>query len=99
MWRRLPGDPSGFIPLKRDSNSGYPVMWGPVVVMGPITKGKFGALFSLAKDSELCNISDRPDPHWIFRITLERVEKIPIYVIAATAIVGTVLWGYGHLVF
>jgi len=97
-WRKLPSDLSGRIQLQRDSNSGFPVLWGPVVI-APANKGKLGALISLSKESEIHNIHGHQNPYWIYKDTVARVEKSITYLLAFSAIFGTLLWGYGHLLF
>lgn len=97
-WRKLPSDLSGRIQLQRDSNSDLPVLWGPVVI-APANEGKFGALISLSKQSEIHNIHGHQNPFWIYKDTVARVEKVITYFLAFSALFGTLFWGYGHILF
>jgi hypothetical protein len=95
-WRKLQGGgPGGSFLLKPDSRTGKPIMHGDFIIVSA-RAGRVGALMSLAKDDE---IKSPPDEYsrWFYLNTVERVEKIITWTIIATAIAGTVLWGYGDL--
>lgn len=96
-WRKMPCDAHGCFPLKRDSNTSGPIIWSYQVV--PAWNGKTGALLSLSRKNEIMNVQGNPDPLWRYREVVQRVEKKFLIGIVLTAVVGTLIWGYAHLVF
>ena len=94
-WRKISCDPHGCLPLKRDENTGGPIIWSYQIV--PAWRGKTGALLSLSTKDEIMDIHDNPDPHWRYKSVLQRVEKIFLLCIITTAVIGTLVWGYAHL--
>lgn len=95
-WRRLPCEPSGIFPLVKDNSSEFPILWGNFAI-AQTKGGTLGALLSLAKDDDIKKRSDDSDPYWHYRNTVDVVEKLVLHCIVATALTGTALWGYGHL--
>lgn len=94
-WRKLPCDPSGSISLVPDAVTGKPILITKYM-SAPAGKGRLGALLSLAKGDE---VKREADDTWYYNDTVRRVEKIILLIIVITALFGTALWGYGHLLF
>lgn len=97
-WTKMNTDPSGSFPLKPDSNTGLPVIWGQFVVAGA-GSGKLGHLLSLAKEGEVRIDTVDNSATWFYMDTVARVEIIVLSAIVFTAVSGTAVWGYGHLIF
>lgn len=97
-WTKMNTDPSGSFNLKPDSSTGSPVIWGQFVI-APAGTGKLGILLSLAKGHEVRNSSNDEGMVWHYKNTVERIEKVILTAIVFTAVVGTIVWGYGHLIF
>ncbi len=97
-WTKLNVDPSGSVPLKPNADTGSPVIWGKYVVWGA-GKGKMAYLLSLAKSYEVKFDSNGKEATWYYRDTVMRVEKLVLYTVVITAVSGTIVWGYGHLIF
>jgi len=96
-WRRMNAGPSGRFPLRPDSRTGLPLVWGDYVIGGV---SRECSLIVIGK--KLGHIFPDPDtgyPQWGYEATAEHAEKRIVPWIVVTIICGTVLWGYGHLVF
>lgn len=96
-WRKMPCDPHGHFAIKKDSNTNGPIIWSYKVV--PAWDGQAGALLSLSRKNEVMNIQGYPDPQWCYRDVVQRVEKMFLACIVSTAVFGTLVWGYAHLIF
>jgi len=97
-WTKLNTDPSGSFYLEPDSNTGSPVIRSQYTI-APAGEGKLGILLSLAKDNELVDISDQNKMLWFYKDTVSRIGNIIVFTDAFTAVIGTIVWGYGHLIF
>ena len=95
-WTKMNTNESGAFKLIPDLNTRAPIIC-TVFVNCPAGSGKLGALLSLAKDHEVQEIDS--NNYWFYRATVARIEKIISILIVITAIFGTALWGYGHLIF
>lgn len=95
-WRKMPTNPTGSFILQPDGITGFPVMEGEYAT-APATTGKLGALISLSKKREIQEIDGYPV--WFYLDTVKRVEKPILYAVVLSAVCGTGLWGYGHLIF
>ena len=92
-------DPSGSFNLKENGlNTGAPIIVGQFAI-APAEKGKLGSLLSLAKEHELQINSNGSKALWFYKDTVARVEIAVVWAILITAVIGTAVWGYGHLYF
>jgi hypothetical protein len=97
-WKRLQGiGPSGVVQIVPDQNQRAQLKGGDF--RAPAWCGKFGALLSLGDHYGLIRRSSDEYAEWFYRDTVWRVEKIIMGGIIITAVAGTILWGYGHLLF
>ncbi len=94
-WRNMPCDHHGFFPIKRETKSNRPIIWGYQV--SPAWEGQAGALLSLADKSRIISVQGSVDPLWNYRETVNVVEKRFKFIIVTSAVVGTLVWGYAHL--
>lgn len=95
-WTKLNTDPSGGFKLIPDSSTSAPIISGQYA-MAPAGSGKLSIVLSLAKNYEVK--SNESETYWYYKDTVERIEKIIVGVIVTTAVLGTILWGYGHIYF
>lgn len=93
-WRKLPCPPEGTFYLVPDSYTKKPVAQNPYCIV-PVGSGLMGALLSLTID-DLIRVSPRNEVTWFYRDLVGMVEKKIFYSIILTAVLGTLLWGYGH---
>ncbi len=68
------------------------------------TRGFMSSLLVLSKDSEwLSQIYFEEGAidgsFWLYGMTIERVDKVLYAIFSISVVVGTLLWGYGHLYF
>ncbi|KAF7783596.1 hypothetical protein PRUB_a3411 [Pseudoalteromonas rubra] len=96
LWRKLPcTDHQGCFPIKEDNDSKKPYIASDEIM--PAWNGEVGALLSLSKSDEITTKQNKPWPMWHYSKVVRRVEKKFSYSIIATAIIGTLIWGYAHL--
>lgn len=94
-WRKLPCKPDGSFYLVQDSNTKKPIMQNEFCI-APAGTGKLGALLSLSPVDLIKENTNRKEIVWFYRDIVERTEKVFFVCIVFTAILGTLLWGYGH---
>jgi len=97
-WTKMNTDPNGSFKLVSDASTNAPIING-MYVNTPAGTNKLGYLLSLAKDFELNKNETESEIWWHYNDTVQRVEKLVFTAIATTGVLGTVLWGYGHLFF
>lgn len=95
-WTKMNTDPTGVKLFMDDSNPRRLIAKNQFFI-APVFSGKLGILLSLARNSE---VRINPDENtWYYNDTVARVRKSISLAIVLTAIVGTIVWGYGHLMF
>ncbi len=97
-WRKLPCPPEGTFYLVPDSNTRNPIAQNQFYI-APVGSGKLGALLSLTREDQIKVNNVRNEITWYYRDVVDRIEKVLFYSIVFTAILGTLLWGYGHRIF
>lgn len=95
-WTKMNADAMGVKLFMDDSNPRRLIAQNQFFI-APVFSGKLGILLSLARNSEV-RIS--PDENtWYYIDTVARVRKSISLAIVLTAVMGTIVWGYGHLIF
>jgi hypothetical protein len=97
-WTKMNTDPSGGFDLIADLSNGKPIITGQFSI-APAGTGKLGSLLSLAIETELKSNQQGSQIHWFYTDTVRRIESYVATAVAVSAILGTILWGYGHLLF
>jgi hypothetical protein len=97
-WRKLPCPPDGSFCLVPDAVTGRPIAQNQFCV-APAGGGRLGALLSLTEGHQVKVNEHRREVTWFYRDVVEKTENAFLTCIISTAVVGTFLSGYGHLIF
>jgi len=97
-WTKMNTDPSGIFRIIPNGINGNPIIKGQYIT-APAGAGKLGSLISLANDYELKNVAGAYEMRWHYNDTVSRLERNILWCTVLTAVMGTFIWGYGHLIF
>lgn len=95
-WRKLPCPPEGTFYLVPDGTTKKPIGQNPYCYV-PVGSGRMGALLSLSPDHLIGVNEHRKEVTWFYRDVVHRAEKVFLASSITSAVLGTLLSGYGHL--
>lgn len=105
-WPRVDSGHFWIFGLFEDANGSLGLASDSMLIAGSAEGfgGPVRALLSLSKDDEWNERGNFRRGHvegacWVYSYTIGRVEKIMTVSIVVSAVVGTLIWGYGHCLF